>query len=230
MRIKVLDTIIENAKRNMNTQEKREDLDGIMLYVGIVNKLCKKIIEENPNITGNQLHYTALTYMQKISEDYCKNASMRGMIFELEAVSRLLLDKDKIKKVYERSKNLKYDPKFIYTANMEKCYTGVMTLAISQLEEDLSIIEEFDQKTLDIIKKYCMANKTEKAKLRVKYPKLDLRNLEKYETIIFDGNYINKIENKLRLLQESWEENIKEQQIEVIMLIGKFLNNITFML
>ena len=226
MRNRVLEATIKNAKKNMYAQEKREDLDGICSYINIVNEFCKIARKTDPNISGEQLHYAILTYMQKISEEYCKKASMRGMLFELEAVNRLLQDKDRIKKVYEKSKNIQYDPNFIYTANMDRCDTGVMVLTIKQVEENMSFVKQFDQKTLEIIKRYCMADKGGKAKLRSQYSDtIDLKAIEQFKDIIFTDNYMKKLENQLKIEKEDWEKAVKEQQTEVIAFIGEFLQD-----
>lgn len=78
--------IVENARRN---SKKNIDVKfNLEECVKTVYEYCKKVIQEQPNITAEKLKEEVLWILYKVTEEYCKIANIRGALFQLEAAKK----------------------------------------------------------------------------------------------------------------------------------------------
>ena len=58
--------------------------------------------------------------LDRISEEYVKNANVRSWFVNIEAIDVLLQDSQRLKKEIEKAKNVKEAPNIFYGANIDK--------------------------------------------------------------------------------------------------------------
>ena len=218
--------IINNSKRNINRSISKEQKDSVRIYINVITKICQDILKENPNVTAKQLYDMFSNYIVNICDEYCRTANIRGMLFQLEAVKKLIENKELIMSEYEKVKGRKpYDEHTIYTANISSNCTNVVHQAVTQINEVGIDKKDVDKKIIDIVHKYSKADKKNRAILRNQNRNMDLDMLEKTLPVIFSNDYATKVEMELKILQDCIEKDIKDQQIKVMGILGDFFDD-----
>ncbi len=223
MKNSALDQIMRNAKKSTKYPENRQDIDNLCAYINILVRYSKKLVQKNPGITGNELHDIILDDMVELSKEYCKKGNVKGALFEYEAVKKLVNNKSKIEEIHEKVKDEKSNPNFIYGYSINKSLENIMEIAQEQIKENIGTLKLFTNEEIEILKKYIKADKNTKLKMMLQYKDImDLKGLEKFAPILFNDNYISKLDAELKIMQDSFEENLKGNQIEIMKFMGDF--------
>lgn len=221
-----IERIIGNSRKSLNKNIRSENKKSLKISIDMIAQVCKEIVEQSPDVKGKQLYNMFSQYIINSCQEYCKVANVRGMLFQLEAIKKLIGNKEFILREYEKVRDLpEYDENTFYTANISSACTNVVHQAVTDINKIEIRKEELNKKVIDIVKKYSKSDKKTRALMRNQNKNMNLSLLEKTLPIILTDDYVSKINTELNLLKEYVEEDIKDQQIATMEFLGEFFDD-----
>lgn len=211
-----LERVIRKAEKEVNIDPKEKAI--IKRNIEIEIKYIQQIIEQNPEINEEELKTKVISQMYEEQEQYVKSAHISGKYYQIEAISKLLKDRELLKDLYYKlkdneeykQKDDKYLKTIIYSSNhKESCKKAV--------EEALRVFWQYKGKYKNLEKELKKENNNKKKKTNKISPADRI-----IKGIARSGEIptLECITDILKGVQEIAGEEIKESHIKAMEFIG----------
>lgn len=213
-----LERVIKKAERKVDIDPKEKAI--IKRNIEIEIKYIQQIIKQNPGINKEELREKVISQMYEEQQQYVESVHVAGKSYQIEAISRLLKDREYLKELYnplkekEEYKNSDntYFKGIMYSSNHKESCKKV-------LEEALRLFWRFKGKYKEVEREFIKKNRgnNKKSKTRNINPETRIVNAISASKDIPTLDGISEI---LLGMKEISEKETKENHIRAMEFIG----------
>lgn len=209
-----LERVIKKAEREVYIDPKEKYI--IKRNIEIEIKYIQQIIKENPEITEEELRIKVISQMFEEQRQFVESAHISGKYYQIEAISKLLKDRNYLKELYNKFKDNeeymqvedKYFKAIVYSSNHKKSCEKA-------LEEALRLFWKFKGKYIEVEREFQKESKSNNKKRKTN----KIRPVTKIVNAISvcgDKPTIEAISDILSGVKEISEEETKENHIKAM--------------